>query len=189
LAPRYRQPFPIRSYQEPGHPTALINLRKDSRGQFTPFAPDGQPDQAAQTALRVALARNGIVDIGEYLDRLVAKYTPPQLAQSTFLAVITGNTSLPQLLIPKNSIRQSFKAVNWQTPGGTVYLSYGRPKRVNNQYAGIPLLANSLPYEEPSGTISTNDLWVSVNDAANTNTYPIVVLGYEGALSIAGNRP
>src|SRR5262249_6310977 len=110
----------------------------------------------------------------------------PQLIQASFYAVIPAyGVSHAQLLIPKNPLRWSFLVANYRLRNLVLFsfdMPIGDPDG-GDLGAGIPMGAY---YQEANGSVSTNDIWVWCNDPAET--YPFQVMGYQGQISLTGNR-
>lgn len=183
--PDFRRPRSFATYPAPTNQRITSNLEHDFRDFGPGFDPNAQPDEFEVAKLRKDIRARGIIDIGAYLDYLAATNMPPQLVQGPFPQNITA-PGQPVLLIPKNRRRQSWRVSNW-TNAGVILYSFGYPISFGNLFAGIPVPAQDSD-EELNGSVSINDIWIWTNDPQAALTYPIPVLGYEGGLSIAGNK-
>jgi hypothetical protein len=182
----------LTALRTPANPTLTSQLEEDPRGFRPGFDPAGQTDEMILAQLLQDIRHRGIRDIGQYLDFISAENLPPQLAQVTFRASITA-ANTPVKLMPKSARRMGIYVINF-TAAGQILFSFDYPTNFGNNAGGqIPVLggvpiAASNYFEESNGTASINDIWVFTNDPASALTYPIPVLGYQGGLSLVGNR-
>jgi hypothetical protein len=170
-------------------PRLAPSAQHDARGFGPGYDNYLQPDQLNMQAVRERVAR-GVAPLGDVLDDLAAQNLPPQLKQGSFLVSIpSAGTPGAQLLIPQNPQRRmSFLVANF-LGAADILFSYGRPQNCGNQN-GVQNLGAGVPvgnyYQEANGSASIDDIWVFCNDPLGN--YPIQILGYEGGLSIAGNK-
>lgn len=150
------------------------------------FSPEYQPDIANNEDVFRRLRENGVVPFDDIVSRLDAYNLPPQLIQTTFIAVIAvrGAAGAVQI-VPKNPNRMSLLICNFQAPGDNIVMSYDAPIQLNaNAMMGVPILTNSI-FGESNGSVSINGIFIGCN-IASVN-FPITVIAYEGALSVSGN--
>lgn len=143
-----------------------------------------QPDQVVRQGVRDMLAR-GVISFDEAINDIDARNIPPQLVQvPTHVTIKQFGVDGAELCILKNPFgRMSFSVSNFQFANNVLF-SFDRPVDIGGGVgAGIPI---GNYYQETNGAVSINDIWVFCNDAAQT--YPFWILGYEGSLSIAGNK-
>lgn len=156
----------------------------DPRGFSPAYRPDMQADEISNEEIRRGVAR-GVVPFPTLLDDLDAKNLPPQLKQATFLAVISRfGVAGAVRLIPQNPTRRFSFVVSNFLGKNLVLFSYGKPIDTGSGIgAGLPI---GNYYQEQNGAISIDDIWVFCNDAGES--YPFTMLGYEGGISVTGNK-
>jgi len=172
---------------EPNIPGASSGARHDARAFPRRYSPALLGDEVGLHDVRRGVG-GGVVPMDEAVARATADI-PPQLVQGSFLIQIKQfGTAGAQLLIPKNPNRLSFLVANfWQA--NLLMFSFDQPIGAAigagsaGIGAGIPI---GCQYQEQNGLVSINDIWVFCNDPAEN--YPFPVLGYQGQLSITGNR-
>lgn len=174
----------MRLYGQNPIPDQAPGSQHDARGYSPGYRGDWQMDQVTNEATRRGLAR-GVAPLANVLDALDARNLPPQLKQATFLAVIpVFGVPGAQRLIPQNPTRRFSFLISNFLGKNLVLFSYGKPVDTGGGVgAGVPL---GNYYQEQNGAISIDDLWVFCNDPGES--YPFTILGYEGGISIAGNR-
>src|ERR1700677_514158 len=110
--PPIRRVVPWGRVDVPANPAIGDNLAHDPRDFGAGFDKSRYPDQARLWELRKNVIRNGIADIGSFLDYLDARNLPPQIVKASRVAMITG-TGLPVKLIDKNLRRQAWQVSNF----------------------------------------------------------------------------
>lgn len=160
------------------------------RGPFRPFYAAGQRDQRRAAADQIAPevirqgVEHGIEPLENVIDRLSLEALPPQLVQSSYLVRIESvGASGAVLLIPRNPRRLSYIISNFQFSQAIIFAFGKCIDNGANEAAGV---AVGPYFMETNGSVSTDDIWVACNDS--TETFPITILGYEGGISVAGNR-
>lgn len=160
--------------------------QQDPRRFGRGYSPDFPSDISLLEDVFRRIAADGTVPLDEIIRRLVAYNVPPQVAQHAMIAQIAvrGPAGAVELL-PKNPDRVSMIVANFGVPGDTIVMTFDAPALAGTVLPGIPIAAQGT-YQESNGSVSVNSVWVGTNAAAPT--LPILVLAYEGMLSIAGNK-
>lgn len=175
----------LQMYGQGPIPRLAPGAAHDPRGYSPGYQGNVQQDIVDVENVRRGLAQAGVVSFPDLIDDLDARNLPPQLKQATFLAVIT-QFGVPgaQRLIPQNPTRRFSFVVSNFLGKNNVLFSYGKPVDTGAGVgAGLPI---GNYYQEQNGAISIDDIWVFCNDTGES--YPFTLLGYEGGISVAGNK-
>jgi hypothetical protein len=181
MAPRHA---PLPAFPQQPLPYISDASRRDPRAFGRAFDPSRSGDEIAQQNVRRQIAR-GVTPLEDVIDDLDARNLPPQLWQTPFPGFIKAyGVAGAILLIPANPARRFGFTLSNFTGANLVMFSYGAPIDMGGGVGlGIPV---SPCFGETNGSISVNDIYMFCNDS--TETYPIAVGGWEGGISISGNR-
>lgn len=175
----------LQQYGQGPIPRLAPGQAHDSRGYPPGYQGNVQQDIIDLENMRRGLAADGVVSFADLINDLDARNLPPQLKQATFLAVIPA-FGVPGAvkLIPQNPVRRFSFVVSNFLGKNLVLFSYGKPVDTGAGVgAGLPI---GNYYQEQNGAISIDDIWVFCNDP--NESYPFTMLGYEGGISVAGNK-
>lgn len=157
------------------------------RGFAQPYYPVPASEQTTIQRLMDIVDRN-MIPIDRVIGELDSRNVPTQLEQAPFVVQITAAGPMnAQLLIPRNPNRMSFTISNFMgmLTANSLCFSYDAPI----QLAAALALCTPVPppsYQEFSGGVSASSIWVWSQSAADT--FPFYVAGWEGTLSITGNK-